>query len=51
MDKETPQDQDTVDWAKNAEDAQKTAEAKVEQLKQEAQQALLKKKNAFNNQK
>ena len=37
------------DWAKNAEDAAKKAEAKVEQLKKEAQQELHNSKEIFNN--
>lgn len=37
------------DWAKNAEDAAKIAEAKVEQLKKEAQQELHYGKEYLNN--
>lgn len=37
------------DWAKNAEDAAKIAEAKVEQLKKDAQQELLHGKDNFSN--
>ena len=38
-----------TDWAKNAEDAAKKAEAQVSRLKEEAQQQLKGSKSAYNN--
>ena len=38
-----------TDWAKNAEDAAKKAEAQVSKLKKEAQQQLRGSKSAYNN--
>lgn len=44
-----PQVSDEMDWARNAEDAAKKAEAEVEKIKKEAQEQLNNSKTTYNN--
>lgn len=44
-----PQVSDEIDWARNAEDAAKKADAEVEKIKKEAQEQLNNSKITYNN--